>query len=334
MRRLLRAAACVLACVVGACERIDTPPPTTKSIAVGQGITQASPLGSDPRLNIAHTGVRRLEFASETGPALFFLERIASDGQGKYALEPLGPAGSSVPDWNAFELMQHLREGFLFRYRDFNVRDPQLLQQNWSLTNQGETEVAGRACRAYRLERRYGEPVAYEVSVDEATGLVLASRELDAQGLPIASMVYESIELAPTLDDVVWHVPSNQEERVDSPEELQAETSTRLLEPRLLPEGYASFEAARVGDGDGRTWLKRTYSDGIEPLFFMQELEPRPRGKNARGENLAPAVPSAAIVFRMGAVTVIQGEIEGFHLIAIGKVSEAELLDLVESALP
>ena len=43
---------------------------------------------------------------------------------------------------------------------------------------------------------------------------------------------------------------------------------------------------------------------------------------------------SAVTVFRMGTAQAAQGTFNGYDFIAVGKVSEEELLDMIESALP
>jgi len=332
MIRLAGLASCVLAALAASCEHADMPAAPAKLVQSGDGA--ASFPRTDARLLVAHTGVRRLEFSSGSEPALYFRESITTDGHGNYSVEPLGPQGTSVPDWGVFELTQRAREGFLFRYRDFTVRDPELFESNWNVMPLAPTQVAGRACQAYRLVRVVGEAIAYEVSVDRETGLILASHEFDAGGREVASMDYESLQLQPDLSAVVWHVPANDERPFDAHEYPRVP----VAEPRLLPDGFAPLELKTVSDGQGEQWLKRTYSDGIEPLFFLQRLDEPTPGKplrqRARDVGTLSASPSAVVVFHLGPVTAVQGELEGFNLLVIGKTSEAELLDLIESALP
>lgn len=336
MTRRLRVSLMVLPLFVAACARFDVPAEQKQTMVAAADVGGAAFLHSDPRLTVAHRGLRRLEFASEEGYPEFFHERIVTDGHGNYSIEPEGPNGSSVSDWDIFELTQRAREGFLFRYRDFWVRDPQLFATNWSVICQGSDETAGRECWAYRVERLLGGPHAFELSVDAETGLILSVREFDDEGEQVASMEYESLELQPNLETVVWHQSSNEEVVLASLEPLQAEIDIALLEPRLLPEGYAPLELARVADGRGGSWIKHTYSDGLEPLFFFQGIHGLPRKKlDQRGQLAgAPPVDSAVVVFDLGTAIVLQGEIEGYYLMAIGKTSEAELLDFVESSLP
>jgi hypothetical protein len=178
--------------------------------------------------------------------------------------------------------------------------------------------------------------MVFELSVDSATGIVLACRELDGDGRETASMVYESVDLAPDLRNVVWHRAANEEEVLDRGTSASVQIGASVLEPRLLPTGYARGEAALVTDGDGRRWLKQTYLDGVESLFFLQALAPSADA----GEMEAASVPSATpvpgevVVFRIGSALAIQGVVAGHELAVIGRAPEAELLDLIESALP
>jgi hypothetical protein len=291
-------------------------------------------LRGDARLIVAHSGIRHFEFPEVASPSGDYRERITTDGRGGYALEPIDSGAFDPSEWEFFELQQRAHEGFLFRYRDFQVRDAELFARNWETTPlDPATFVIGRRCSRYRLERLVGESSFWEVSVDDETGLVLASQEFGVDGRLLAAMSYESVELQPALGGVVWHVERNEEVALDVNAPVVQDGST-LLSPRVLPSGYALFEVATVGNGQGARWLKRTYSDGLAPLFFMQALTRIGTGPSA--QTMAGAGPEASsiAVFELGSVRVAQGRVNGFDLIAIGRVVEAELLDLIDSALP
>ena len=339
MRALTRTALLVLALGGSGCGG-DTQFPLDST--GGQGIqAQPGPLArADLLLHIAHQGVRRVAFAAPSGSSITFRERITTDGAGHFSIEPVEPLSSTLMDWTAFDLLQRLREGYLFRYRDFAVRDALLFQRNWRWISIGPETVAARSCERYRVQRTAGAPALYEVSVDLTNGMVLAYRQLDGSGGVIASMEYESLELSPDVSGVAWHQPSNQESELDWRSDLVAEVGSPILQPRLLPEGYALRAASTVVDGQERHWLKLTYLDGVEPLFFLQVL---PGGKVQQGvdagmdwtagETPAPVLPKV-VVYQLGSTAVAQGTIGEHELIAIGKVPEAELLDLIESSLP
>lgn len=296
----------------------------------------------DPRLSVAHSGIRRVEFPGVAGPGRSFRERVTTDGHGRYSIEPLETLEAASAEWDSFELTQRAREGFVFRYRDFLVRDPRLFARNWRTTDLARTVVvAGRTCALHRVERTGGPGRVFELSIDVQTSLLLASQELDADGRLIAALIYESVELDPDLAAVAWHVPANEERAFDpGTDDAAQEIVGPVLQPRLLPRGYGPLESATVGGGAGVRWLKRTYTDGVEPLFLFQALAGPAEG-GAPGAaapleaGLEPSVtPSSVIVFEIGAARAIQGKVDGFELMVIGKAPQAELLDLIESSLP
>ena len=298
-------------------------------------------LRDDPRLSVAHAGVRRIEFPRVDGPGRSFRERITTDGQGHYSIEPVDALGVSGAEWESFALLQRAREGFVFRYRDFLVRDPRLFARNWRTTVQEQrVVVAGRSCALYRVERTEVAGGFFELSIDVENSLVLASRELDGEGQVVAAMTYEDVRLDPDLRGAVWHEPVNEERRLAAgDDELTQEIGARPLQPRLLPRGYGPLQVATVGDGRSKRWLMLTFSDGVEPLFFFQALdggtEADALGAASAEAGLGrPTPPSSVIVFEVGAAVAIQGTVDGFGLMVIGKAPQAELLDLIESSLP
>ena len=312
--------------------------PTDSSVEVSVETSTKDPASGhlaprDLRLTTAHAGLRRLEFLADD-LLVSYREEIVTDGQGNYALRPVD--GDASLDWSQFELFQVLREGFLFRYRDLVVRHAGLLRRNWEVTPLGSIEIAGRPCRKLRAERTVGEPVAFELAVDRETDLVLASQRFDASGRRVASMQYETFRGDPDLSGVVWHVSANDEQALQL-RDISQQLGLRTLEPRLLPEGFALYEAATVSAGDGERWLKLTYTDGLEPLFFFHKLEdPGSTVRSAQvGEGPGrPREVSRVTLYTIQDVNVAQGRCNGFELIAMGPVPESALLDLIESALP
>lgn len=339
MKRRIGLLSGALLALAAGCERIDVPEEENQVFLAAPA--QPLPLFArgDARLSVAHAGVRRLEFAPVAGSGLVFRERITTDGNGHYSIVPEALIESSSLEWDGFELLQRAREGFLYRYRDFLVRDALLFARNWRTEELAQTvSVAGRTCQRYRIERAVGEAVVFELSVDVATQLVLASDEYDAQGQRMASMVYESFALDPDPNSVVWHVPSNNEIALDASREVREQLDVPVAQPRLLPAGYGLLEAATVNADASTRWLKLTYSDGVEPLFFFQELKQPARGRAASvGSGPMGRLPdstSGVVVYQVGAATAIQGHVDGFELMVVGKTKQVELLDLIESALP
>lgn len=282
---------------------------------------------------VAHVGTRRVELfdrSVEPPRYLAYRERIASDGQGQFALEPLEPVTQVASGWPAFELMQRQRAKFLVRYRDFALRDQALFLRNYALSDRGPGQpVAGRACSLYSAQRLDGSH-AYELATDDETGLLLSVRELDAQGRTLGQVVYEELDLAPDLGAIVFHRSTidELEHALDRP--LAEVFDAPILVPSLLPAGYELRQATTLTDDEGERWAKLVYTDGVETLFFAQLLPP-PGGalvphRLPQGDEL--------VVVEESPVTMASGQIGAHRLVVAGKVDARELLDLVNSALP
>ena len=293
-----------------------------------------------------HIGHRRFEVHRPDGSFLKYREEVAVDGQGAFSVEPLEPLSAVRPSWDTFSMLQGRRAGFVFLYRDFAIRDEGLFQENWTLEELGlNQKVAGRLCSKFRVQRQDDKGSTYEVLID-AQGLVLAYRELDGDGNLISRLVYETFDTTATqqaFDAIAWHTPTREQELLDWTQPLEPQIpgvdDTRILQPRLLPAGYRLREAAILTDSQDRCWLKLTYLDGVEPLFFMVDLPASgTQGHAGPGGSLPdPVGPSTAdrvIVAEIGRATAVQGRLRGRDVMAVGKVSEDELLDLLESSLP
>ncbi len=337
--RALAATLCLALALTGSsCERESRPASGAASeLQKSEALVGQVFPGADLLLHVAHRGLRRVSYRAPGG-WITFRERITTDGQGRFSIEPVEALTGTIMDWGSFELLQRAREGLVFRYRDFALRDAGLFERNWRWTGLGPDTVAGRPCERYRVERTAGAPALHEVWIDQVSGILLASRQFDAQGVEFSSMEYESLDLAPDLSGVAWHEPANQERELDWTRGIGDQVDDALLQPRLLPEGYALRAASTVEDGS-RRWLKLTFVDGVETLFFLQALSSGPEartGTDAGMDWTAGEAPAAGqvVVFAVGATTAAQATIGEHRLIAIGKVAEAELLDMIESALP
>ena len=193
-------------------------------------------------------------------------------------------------------------------------------------------DVAGRSCARYRVEPRSQVGGAYEVAVDVATGLMLRYEAFDDQDRTLVSVEYEIFDPTPDLSSFI-PVPAPRELwELDPTWALPVQINQQVNTPRVLPEGYALRRAVTLRDGTNQHWLRLTYTDGVESLFFLARIENPFR-------EAGPITPgtvdvSDVTVFQMGTALAAQGTFNGKEFIAVGKVSEAELLDMIESALP
>lgn len=296
---------------------------------------------------VKHSGTRRIEsyyHLDGSGEPLIYREEVQADGQGHFAITPLGALQGGPANPAELVAIQLARAGFNFRYRDFLVRDLPAFLNNYSLVSANQVvQVAGRDCLQVEVTRKDAS-VHYEVALDVVTGLVLRYRELDSQGLLYSMMEYESFNPAPDQSQVVFHQSSNQETPLTDPAALGFVPFT----PKLLPDSAFSFlESSSVTDAaSGKTFAKLTYTDGVETIFFLDggpkpAARPLSVGSPGVGSNLAGLSQGEGVElddevrsFHEGPLTVIWGDLSGHSLYLVGKATEAELLDMLASALP
>ncbi len=289
----------------------------------------------------AFQGVRRVEFRVPDHEGAFveaaYRELVTCDGLGGFSIHPLSAETPVFPDEETFLLIQESRQGFFFRYRDFQVRDADQLLANFQLVGGiHPTIVAGRSCMEAQLLRLSAGGHHYRVAFDVETGLPLRCVEYDDVANAVASVAFESIDFAPTLLGVDYFQPSN----LEVPFDLLDPHAASLLgfEPRIpafVPPGFKLIETAKVEDHLARRWLKLGYTDGVEMLFFLH------RSVDATGAVSYPVVPrrngnateDEVLVFDAGPVVVLQGIVGGDEFIVVGEIAEADLLRMIDSAL-
>lgn len=282
------------------------------------------------------SGTRRLwmRFEDEGTPSVLeYDETVYADGAGGFAIEP-GPVivpRMTQAQRELFEILHRTREGFLFRYRDFRVRDAALLAQNYRVVDLGTTTVvAGRTCDELRFETTHGDSRKYFVAVDHDTRLVLRCEERAGQGQPVARMEFTSFSLAPDLTNVTMHVDAPSIS-IDPAADNRPVLGFALRKPRIT-FGHPLAHAERV-EANGRTWARLVYDDGIEPLFYLHSG--RSTASGVPTPVLDTSVEGAAIVrvFRAGPWTVAQCHRQGAVYVVVGKLDEPRMLQMLQSAV-
>lgn len=308
---------------------------------------------------LQYHGVRQVEHTYEWAgdrQTIRYREEVWNAGPQQFAIDPLQVLSDVGMDPGQFLVLQARRAGFFRRYRDFHVRDLALFKANYQITDPGSLgEVAGRRTWDLSLARKGDSETAYDVRFDLDTGLVLEYAEMDlAKGTPRSRMWFEAIDLTPDFGGVIWFESSVNEVEVDldSDLELESQLGFEPYKPKLAPPGYQYLSAARVTDPSGRNWLKVSFSDGVETLFFLHGDPQEPGtgpgsgpsgfgGPVGAGTSVGGATwraggetPSHALTFRAGPLTVMQADFGGADLIGVGKVDSHDLLVLLESSLP
>jgi len=293
---------------------------------------------------------------------LEYTERVVADGEGLFGIE-MGEVVSPrmAPDEEElFRILQSNRQGFFYRYRDFSIRDLDLFNQGYRTRLLGWPEVCGRDCIELEVRHRDGRNRWYTVAIDPRTGLVMRSDEHAGPGGDIvASVEFETFALglppAAGPDEVPFFTSSFQRDPVDLGLDNRPQVGFRILRPTLLPDGYRLQTAdSMLGDGD-RTWVRLVYGDGVEQVFFLHSpVLPAEQSSGVPIPISAATTGSASdngmtsgtdlrdprdphddrvTVASVGPWTVIDGVVRGQSVVAMGKVDEPELLQMVQSAL-
>lgn len=308
--------------------------PSSSSPASGGFLGRLAASGA----GVSHRIVRRVEYYLEPGstPSLAYREEVLTDGAGNFAVDPLAlvqptPAGL---DPELFLTLQKGREGFVLRHRDFGVRDGERFLANYDVTViDSDAVVLGRPCIELDVRRSQGAERSYRLWIDSATDVVLVQEEYDALGVLLARVEAEAFEVDPDLQGVpLSGVPSRFE--VLDPARPQEHPFPTTL-PVAVPPGFTLTEMAGI-DFDGRPWVRFLYGDGLEQVFLLIGAPARAPGIQSTGGasvGQAKSAKSHLWYFQVGAWSVLQGEIDGREVAALGKLHRSELELLLQSAV-
>lgn len=260
---------------------------------------------------------------------LEYTERVWSDGMGRFSVTPedlvqpaLAPQSEQV-----FLLMQKAREGFIYRLRDFRIRDLGSFLSAYRVKDlEEQVNVAGKACERLRIRAASTGRGYWEIDVDPTNGLILATHEFLADGTLVSSVETLEFQAEPDLSGVELHkdllaVPFTE----STAHQVLGFTP---LGPNFLPRGFSLVKSEKISQGTD-TWARYAYSDGAESLFLLYREEPN---QIAPGADLAG--PYTMKIFRAGRWTVAQASFGEHQIIAIGREPASILQQIVESCVP
>jgi len=156
---------------------------------------------------------------------------------------------------------------------------------------------------------------------------VLRSFERDENGAIVAATTFLEFTRQPVLDGVEFHV-----ERFPGTPLADATLPAGFTpaRPQILPTGYREI-SAEVLVLAGDTYVRRVYGDGFESVFFLERHEAASPitavGSAAAAQNVTVRMAQLGS-FRVAEAARGQGS-----FFVVGKVSEAEVLGILRSAL-
>ena len=207
-----------------------------------------------------YRGQRRLEFhfvESGVDTVLEYREEVGADGEGKFAIETLEVL-SALDDPELFLILQDYRQGFTYRYRDFQVRNLELFIRNYSyVVVDGSTLVANTRCVQIRVQRRDNPVRYYTADIHPGSGLVLRweERELATDRL-LGRMEFETFELDADTSDMDLRHQLFPAMPFDLGGDTGAQIGFEVLQPADLPAGFEVEISESFDDELGQTWAK------------------------------------------------------------------------------
>ena len=317
----------------------------------GQGSTGSSVIDPNPQApsfrnlklrsdqEVLHSANCRVDYFGENGEALqSYREEVISDGRSKYSLKVIESLIPVASDW---EILRRVREGFSFRYGDFELRDRMLADQNFVITSDLTSFIiAGQSCDHYSITPKRASGNSYEVWVDSETGLVLRSHRFDQNGVLRFSREHENLNQMPDLSRAIWFQGAHDERLLDPSKALEGQVGVPVFIPRQVPPGYQLLRSFQLSASDG-LWLKLVYTNGIEPLFMLERptpLKQGPKGPKAGdfGQNNPEQSQSdnRLMVFDQDEISAAQIELPEGIFEVVGSIHLQELMDMLISALP
>ncbi len=282
-------------------------------------------------------GTRKIEYFFDIDGQvqnLAYREEVLADGSGAFEVNATEVL-SAHPQPDLFLMLQRVRQGFVYRMRDFQLRDLRLFRSNYSVEVIGNAPVAGVDCVVLRVERLVLPDGDHLVHVDPETGLVLRWEDRTAGGSVRGRMQFESYTRTPDLTGAVLSEGRYDSRRINLSLSDASEVGFELLRPSLPPSGYRLEESSVLVDDLGDKWVRSYYTDGVQRVAFMHRgapVSPMP----GPGPGFEGAIPSGEGVVReshLGPWTIVTGRVGDQHVILMGRVPADELYQMLQSAL-
>ena len=302
---------------------------------------------------VAHRGVRDWEIGGEAfGQPLQILlkEQVQTDGQGGFELQLLSSQVNGGELNEPFAGLYPLRQGFLFRYRDPQVLDFQRLADNYQLIDAGESKtIAGRPAFEVLLQPRegYRSGSTYSVWVDVECSLITGFTEWNRSGELLQRFEYSSLELgSPEPGEFEAFGSPVHQSASESIGQVVKELGHPVLKPSFVPSGFGLLETRTTRAPGEAPWAMLTYTDGIQPLFFLyrSKLVAASGSTNGgiSGTNLdtGQALDETNLdgeILHVSAAgwNVLQGDLgEQHEFMAVGRMDPDYLQLMIETAMP
>jgi hypothetical protein len=336
--RLYLAIALALELALPACDRHVAQDPSTSVRGMSTTTIEGESTGmaflsqiADAPFRTAYYARRHVWQASQEANSpetIEYTERVWSDGQGHFSVTPeqlLQPSLSANAQ-KIFLLTQKAREGFIYRLRDFRIRELDTFLLAYRVQGLQQVSVAGQACERLRIRAAIQGHAYWEIDVDPSNGLILSTHEFLEDGTLVSSVETLEFQANPDLSSFAPHQDLPAEPF--TPNTAEQVLGFAPLHPNFLPRGFALVKSEKISQ-DNENWARCSYSDGGETLFLLYRREPL-----GNASNLDPGGTYTIKIFSAGLWTVAQASFGEHQIIVMGREPASILQQVVESCVP
>ena len=101
----------------------------------------------------------------------------------------------------------------------------------------------------------------------------------------------------------------------------------------MLPAGWQSIGLAKLFDPvDDDVWAKRTYSDGVQQIYFVTAKGQGPKKSLKNPGGPAPLYPERVRKMAVGSWTLLEADLAQGRALLLGRAPDGVLEDLLQSA--
>jgi hypothetical protein len=302
---------------------------------------------------VAFRGVRHWQIGGEAFDEpldMLFTELVKADGQGGFQLELLNYQVNGAELNQPFGELYQIRQGFLFRYRDPQVLDFQRLMNNYQLIDGGQSKtIAERPAFELILapRKKFKTGSTYSIWVDVETSLITGLSEWNQDGELLVRFEYSTLELG--MPDASGFQPFESavdQDLVEGVADWVDLLGHAVLEPTYVPRGFGLLESRKTQAPGEAPWAMLTYTDGIQPLFFLYRSNLIVASSSAGGDISGTNLDSGQVlgeqnlegkILHVNAAgwNVLQGQLgEQHEFMAVGRMHPDHLQLMIETAMP
>ncbi|MDP8262034.1 MAG: sigma-E factor regulatory protein RseB domain-containing protein [Candidatus Ancaeobacter aquaticus] len=246
--------------------------------------------------------------------------------------------------WRIKDDRPHHRKHFKFHriFKNFQIRNLNLLLKNFSLRYIGTENVAGRPCYVISVTPKSRSPLWRKLWIDKKHYLTLRSDEFYktwGRSKPLSIFTFTKINYAPTFKKDTFTVPIDEGAKSiiteSSRENVTLKQASRRINvpiylPTHIPRGYERDEL-QIYQRDKKEFLHVLYSNGLSTISLFQG---KMTGHHKKWlKQLKGKQPQDGVTYRMkkGMLTILNKKEGPTNITLMGKIPTSKLEKMFSS---